>query len=347
MVTPAPRVSVVIPARDAAATLGEQLAAVCPQVAAADGEVVLADNGSRDATREVAAAAARLWPVVRLVDARSGRGPGGARNVGVAAARAPVVAFCDADDVVAEGWLDALVGRVAADRLVAGRLDRSRLGGGQSWQQQDDGLMRNPIMPGLWCAGAGNLAVRREWFVALGGFCEDLRAGEDVDLCWRAQLAGVEMVLAPDAVVHVRSRSTLRGVYRQMYGWGTGSRVLDARYATLREAGLGDAPAGDGAPASSPADSEAGTVGSSAAGAPSGEVAGVASRARTTARRAARLVTRRGRADAASSLGERRGRSRGGFGVEVPVLTTDDVADLRDAVDRVRRDTLREGDVPG
>ncbi|WP_435736846.1 glycosyltransferase [Cellulosimicrobium sp. PMB13] len=324
MATPAPRVSVVIPARDAAATLGEQLAAVCPQVADADGEVVVADNGSRDATREVATATGRRWPMVRLVDARSGRGPGGARNVGVAAARAPVVAFCDADDVVAEGWLDALVGRVAADRLVAGRLDRTRLDGGQSWQQQQDGLMRNPIMPGLWCAGAGNLAVRRDLFLAVGGFCEDLWAGEDVDLCWRAQLAGVEMVLAPDAVVYVRSRSALRGVYRQMYGWGTGSRVLERRYARLRAEGLGETladeelevPAHEGE--SGPSERMPDTV-RKAVGAGS-----------TAARRALRLLSARGRADAASALGERRGRARGTFGAEVPVLSPDDVADLRE-----------------
>ncbi|MCB7137041.1 glycosyltransferase [Cellulosimicrobium marinum] len=330
MTVTSPVVSVVIPARDAAATLGEQLLALCPQVEAVRGEVVVADNGSRDATPDVVARAARRWPVVRLVDASSGHGPGGARNVGVAAARAPVVAFCDADDVVSGGWLAALLSAAQDGRLVAGPLDRERLGGGQSWQQQVDGLMRNPIMPGLYCAGAGNLALRRVDFLALGGFVAELRAGEDVDLCWRAQLAGLEMALAESAVVHVRARSSLRGLYRQMYGWGTGSRVLEQRYAVLRAAGLGDGP--DGAPEAPAVDEGSG-----------GEAPLPVSARKTLVRRAARLLTTSGRADAASALAERRGRARGDFGTPVPVLTLADVAAARE---RVRRAHAEDDGAP-
>lgn len=323
MVGATPPVAVVVPARDAAATIGEQLDAVCPQVQAVEGEVLVADNGSRDATREVVAAAARRWPHVRFVDASSGRGPGGARNVGVAAAKAPVVAFCDADDVVADGWLDALLRHVEGPRVVAGRLDMALLGGGQSWRQQDDGLMRNPVMPGLWCAGAGNMAVRRDYFLALEGFCTELRAGEDVDLCWRAQLASMEITLAPDAVVHVRRRSSLRGIYRQMYGWGTGTRVLEQRYAALRAAGLGE-PVAAGAPPGLPG--------------PRDEPPAAMDDAvrRSVVRRAARLLTAQGRADAASALAERRGRTRGRFDVDVPALALGDVEALRERVRRVR-----------
>ncbi|MBD8078950.1 glycosyltransferase [Cellulosimicrobium arenosum] len=314
MGTSSPPVSVVIAARDAAATLGEQLRAVCPQVVAVGGEVLVADNGSRDATRDVAEEAGRRWPGVRVVDASSGRGPGGARNIGVELAGASLVAFCDADDVVATGWLEAMLASERVGSLRAGRLDDSRFPGGQSWLQQADGLMHNPLMPGLWCAGAGNMAVGREAFLAIGGFCEELRAGEDVDLCWRAQLAGVEMHSVPDAVVYVRHRVTLRGIYRQMYGWGTGSAVLEERYAELRAAGLGaapDQPSADGPPTQV------------------GRRASVRRAARGSVRRTARLATAAGRADLASALGERRGRARGTFGAEVPRLSLDDVERAR------------------
>jgi rSAM/selenodomain-associated transferase 2 len=89
------RLSVVIPALDAAATLPAVLAAV----AGAD-EVIVVDGGSRDATREVAAAAG-----ARLVEAPRGRGSQLA--AGAASAAGDWLLFLHADTVPAPGWLDA------------------------------------------------------------------------------------------------------------------------------------------------------------------------------------------------------------------------------------------------
>jgi glycosyltransferase involved in cell wall biosynthesis len=71
-------VGVVIPARDAAATLERTLAALEDQTLAEPYEVVVVDDRSRDATAEVAE---RAGPRVRLVRG-AGRGPAEARNLG-------------------------------------------------------------------------------------------------------------------------------------------------------------------------------------------------------------------------------------------------------------------------
>ena len=94
----APDLSVIIAARDAAATLPRAIAGLA---ACADGlaEIVVVDDASRDATARVAAAAD---PRVRVV-AGAGAGPAAARNRGVAAARGRLVGFLDADDE----WLAA------------------------------------------------------------------------------------------------------------------------------------------------------------------------------------------------------------------------------------------------
>jgi GT2 family glycosyltransferase len=64
--------------------------------------------------------------------------------------------------------------------------------------------------------GAGaSLGFRRAVFKQIGGFREHATLCEDVDICWRAQLAGYEIGFVPDAVVRYRSRPTLHDMYRQ------------------------------------------------------------------------------------------------------------------------------------
>ncbi|HEX5945088.1 MAG TPA: glycosyltransferase family A protein [Acidimicrobiales bacterium] len=100
------RISVVVPARNAVDVLGAQLDALAAQEVPVPWEVVVADNGSTDGTRELAAAWHDRLPV-RVVDASAHAGVNHARNRGVHAAHGELVLCCDADDVVAPGWVAA------------------------------------------------------------------------------------------------------------------------------------------------------------------------------------------------------------------------------------------------
>ena len=95
-------VSVVIPARDAAETIGAVLRALAAQEPA-PAEVIVVDDASRDATAEVAEQHGAL--VVRVERSRSA---GGARNRGWDEATGDVVVFLDADAVPAEDWAAGL-----------------------------------------------------------------------------------------------------------------------------------------------------------------------------------------------------------------------------------------------
>jgi glycosyltransferase involved in cell wall biosynthesis len=106
-------VSVVIPVRNAADHLEEQLAALASQTYEGSWEVVVADNGSTDASLEVVRSWALRVPHLEIVDASDRAGPSHARNVGAAAARGRVLAFVDADDVAAPTWLAELVAAAA------------------------------------------------------------------------------------------------------------------------------------------------------------------------------------------------------------------------------------------
>jgi cellulose synthase/poly-beta-1,6-N-acetylglucosamine synthase-like glycosyltransferase len=230
----APTLSVVIACLNAADTLGLQLEALADQSCPVRWELLLCDNGSTDASLAVAESFRDRLPGLRVVDATAHRGAGPARNYGVQVARGEWVAFCDADDEVAPGWLAAISRAMTDHRFVAGRFEAARLNSARVLRsrplQQDHELQTSYFGPDLPHAGAGNLAARRADFLRVGGFDPQIPLLEDTDLCWRMQLAGVPLVLAPDAVVHVRLRATLSGMYRQGHGYGRACAMLEERY---------------------------------------------------------------------------------------------------------------------
>src|SRR5437764_7054338 len=93
------QISVLLPARDASATLAEALAGVLSQRGAPPFEVVCVDDGSVDATPALLAAARRSDARVRVVRGE-GRGLVAALNLGLSHCRGELIARMDADDVV-------------------------------------------------------------------------------------------------------------------------------------------------------------------------------------------------------------------------------------------------------
>jgi glycosyltransferase involved in cell wall biosynthesis len=231
----APVLSVVIPCGDDVAHLREALSALEHERLDVPWEVVVADNGSRDGARAVAEEFAdRLR--LRIVDATAHRGPWFARNTGAAAAQGEHLVFLDSDDVIAPGYLARMHEALAGADLVASRQDGERLNPGWVARSRPLGLIEglNDYLGFLPYASSCCLGVRRGAFEALGGFAE-LRIGEDVDLCWRGQLRGMTLRVAPGAVLHYRFRSTIRGTFRQAVEYG-GAHVL--LYRRFRGAGM-------------------------------------------------------------------------------------------------------------
>lgn len=228
---PAPAVSVLVVARNAAATIGAQLDALIAQSFDAPWELVVADDGSTDGTAAVVDACATRAPWVRRVPG-PGRGVAAARNAALAAARAPRIAMVDADDVVAPGWLAAMAAALEHAALVAGALEIDRLN--PEWVRGTRGraLTRGPgTFAGVVAfAHSCNLGVRRDLVDRIGPFDETIDAGEDVEFSYRAGRAGVEPRYAPDAVVHYRYRTTLGGLWRQGRAYGRVRAVLSRRF---------------------------------------------------------------------------------------------------------------------
>jgi glycosyltransferase involved in cell wall biosynthesis len=213
--------SVIVPARNAAATIDEQLRALLAQQTDRRFEVLVIDDGSTDATATLVDGWAAVDERVRLLRAAPA-GSYAARNVGAEAARSDLLLFCDADDVVSDGWVDAM--RTALDQwpLVGGPLDLNRLNRPivQRWRSTS-ASDEAPVFAGfLPFTPAANLGVRRSVFTDSGGFNGRALNGDDVGFCWRAQRAAHPMGWAPDALVHYRGRPTLRAHLAQQYRFG-------------------------------------------------------------------------------------------------------------------------------
>jgi len=236
--------SVVVPCLDAADTLGEQLEALAGQSWPGPWEVIVADNGSTDGSRELAESFRDRLPALRVIDASDRPGPGHAKNRGADVAAGEALLFTDADDRVGEGWLTAMGRALTEHGLVAARYDAERLNppavAASRENPQRDGLIPYTYPPFLPHAGGSSLGVRAALHRAVGGFDEDLPALEDTDYCWRIQLAGTELVSVPDAVVHIRYRAGTWALVRQSYRFGIYNVLMCRRY---RVRGMGRLPA--------------------------------------------------------------------------------------------------------
>jgi glycosyltransferase involved in cell wall biosynthesis len=220
-------VSVVIPARNAAGSLPACLDRLTEQEDPPEFEVVVVDDGSTDATADVAGSH-RLRPKVVRGEAR---GSYAARNAGAAATTGEVLAFTDADCLPRAGWLAAGYQAAGAGGLdVAGGAIRMLPGPGTPAARYDRGsyLRQEDYVTAQGFAATANCFVRRTAFDALGGFSPDLCSGGDVDFGRRAAAAGFRIGYAAGAVVEHPPRTSyteLWAVHRRIgAGWAALAR---------------------------------------------------------------------------------------------------------------------------
>lgn len=228
------RLSVIIPCYNAAETIEAQLEAFAEECWEEPWELLIADNGSTDDTLEIVNRHQEHMPHLRIVDGSHRRGQAHARNCGVREAHGDLLAFCDADDVIAPGWVAAMGRALINSEFVACRFDVEKLNA--PWVRasrnnpQGRGVQKYTNPPYLNHAAAAGLGIRRSLHEAVGGFDETVPVLDDTDYCWRVQLSGAELTFVSDAVIHYRYRSSLHGIYAQAKAYGMSNVLLYKKF---------------------------------------------------------------------------------------------------------------------
>jgi GT2 family glycosyltransferase len=225
----APRVSVVVCTYNGGRTLDQCLRSLLA-LDYPDYEVIVVDDGSQDDTGEILA----RFPAVHAVR-QANAGLSAARNVGLWAASGAVVAYTDDDCFADPDWLTHLVYQLetsGADAVGGPNLspEDGRLAAcvAAAPGQPTHVLVSDQVaehIPGC------NMAFRRQALAAINGFDPQYRkAGDDVDLCWRLQQAGLWITFAPGAFVWHHRRQGPRAYLRQQAGYGEAEALLHFKH---------------------------------------------------------------------------------------------------------------------
>jgi O-antigen biosynthesis protein len=226
---PAPKASVIVPAYNAAATLGECLASIREQNYP-DYETIVIDDGSTDSTLEVA-----RQDGVRAVRIEHA-GLAAARNAGLKAASGEIVAFIDADARADRDWLYHLVETIVRRDVAAAagpNFAPAPVNARAVAMASAPGLPREvrAAEDRLAQLCGCNMAITMAALAKVGGFDPMFTAaGDDVDLSWRLAASNQTLAYAPGAVVIHERRATLAAYLRQQRGYGAGEGLLFRKY---------------------------------------------------------------------------------------------------------------------
>ena len=195
-------------------------------------EVIVVDNASHDESRELLM---RVYAWVKLVELPENRGFTGACNAGIKAAQGEFIALLNNDTEVDSRWAEAVVdgfqrhpevGSVASKMLLFDKRDhihtagdyftRSGRAGNRGVWQKDTGQFDREEY--VFSACGGSSAYRRTLLDQIGLLDDDFFFSlEDVDLGWRAQLAGWRCLYTPAAIVYHHLSATGGGVTASYY----------------------------------------------------------------------------------------------------------------------------------
>ena len=228
------KLSVIIACFNAGETLASQLEALAGQTWGERWEIVVADNGSTDNSRQIIESFRAKLPNLRVVDAGDKRGAAHARNVALHTVTGDRFAFCDTDDQVGDGWVAHIGEALGKYDVVVSGFDDEKLN--QQWLRElwnTSNTGPKPVLGFLPAAAGYGLGFTRRVFERVGAFDEALPRMEDIDYTWRIQLAGYKLQFLPQAVVHYRHRTTLKGMFVQAYQDGQAQVLLYKKYRAL------------------------------------------------------------------------------------------------------------------
>ncbi|WP_138441572.1 glycosyltransferase [Marinobacter alexandrii] len=202
-----PYVSVLIPAYNEEINIGKCIESIQSQTYPRDRfEVIVMDNGSVDDTRNIVKNVG-----VRVVNA-DGLLIGGVRNAGVDASIGDYLAFIDADCVANTDWLESGVGLLTASEEVGAVGGQCSVPKNATWVQRAWGFKKNDLgIRRVNILSTGSFFIERSMFFRVGGFNEQILAGEDTEISRKIIESGKKLLLSSAVgVMHLGYPSSIK-----------------------------------------------------------------------------------------------------------------------------------------
>lgn len=231
--------SIIVPVYNRPDEVRELLASLVQQ-SVLDYELIIVEDGSTLPCRSILEGYASLLPNYTYLPI-SNAGPSKARNSGARIARGDYLLILDSDVVLPPYFLERV-----ADAL---RQTGADAWGGPDTAAPDFSPMQKAVnyaMTSLWTTGGirggkadgmekfkprtFNMGCRRELFLSLGGFSEDMRYGEDIDFSLRLLSSGAKVLLFPEAYVYHKRRVDMYQFFMQVYRSGQARIELERRH---------------------------------------------------------------------------------------------------------------------
>lgn len=233
-------ISVIVPVYNAQETLQKCLSALKRSVTEST-EIIIVNNGSTDNSFAICEEFKHNHPDLKILLLEERRqGPSAARNAGANIASGEWLVFTDADCIPSCTWISDYLVHFPEPGLgaVAGCIQPYPPS--NVVQKAISLFTLPPITKEILHSGSNlregfyptaNLAVKKEIFHSVGGFNENLRYGEDHELCHKIYQAGYRIKAIETAVVEHIHRSTLKGLLKQAFGFGS-SHPFELKYFT-------------------------------------------------------------------------------------------------------------------
>jgi len=231
LVTDPPFVSVIIPVRNRP----EEIKACLQSLVGLDYplekfEIIVVDDASTDHTPEVIKEFN-----LHLISLKENKKASFCRNLAAQKAKGDILAFIDSDCISDPLWLSELIPafKDPAIGAVGGRVDSffntSVL---DKYEQVKSSLImgthakRSQKNENFFYVPSCNLLVKKDLFLKIDGFKEELVVGEDVDLCWRLQDAGYHVEFRPSGKIFHKHRNTIGPFCHRRFEYGTSEPLL-------------------------------------------------------------------------------------------------------------------------
>lgn len=178
-------------------------------------EIIVVDNGSTDKTQEIATKYADQFLII------TNKSVAGVRNYGASHAKGDLLAFLDGDCIPDKTWIEMGVHAFVEGEVAFG--NKVTLPKNAGWIERGWFSQRTDRIRDAAYINSANFFVTKKVFLAVGGFDETLRSGEDWDICQRIRKAGYKVRSRPEIkVVHLRNPNTVFKFIRREIWHGIG-----------------------------------------------------------------------------------------------------------------------------